>query len=871
MVERGRLVLLLAAALLLLAGRAAAKQTRRRQGSTGAGEGHQCIHDTVVTPLLTGLVGQYANVSDETHVHAAELLTEALEQEAHVRRLAAAPIRIHLDYSDIDASTVLTSREKQLIKEKLMPTAAAYIQANVRVKNPVSGKLFLPRLCATQWTGVNICQQLRDVGWCFTTPHNADYFGAGQYCPDSPGVCVNSSSGTGVQDADLIIYVTAQAQACADQTDTGCVQKVATCEGTTEAFAAACVLDAAGTYGAPDRPLAGVVNFCSGRLSMEDADFGIQLDTAVHEMMHALGFSSSLYPLWQKLDGTGSWGTASGGTANVLSVDATTGLTYMVSDTVKSVARAQANCPTLTGALMENDGGTATALTHWEARAYDNELMIGQGDSDRFILSDLTLALLTDTGWYTTVEQRALPFGRFAGTTSQGCDFDTASCQSQLSFPSPPRSTFSNTQPFCHREEPSKAQDTTAQCTWDYRALGLCTGTPLNTEASGCTLTVPYRTDVCYEAVPSRLALKAKDMGLPSYDSLGEYQGAWSRCIPQDPQTSIMYNTMAIKPAGAGCYRVECISGELWVTVLKAKFKCPTGQYVDLATATAGSATPFSSGRLGPCPDNTYLCEALVCPNDCNGNGSCWLGACSCYTGWDGSDCSQAVDSAMTTLMFDSQPQPPPPGSAPPPPPSPPPPPPPPPVIAENLDLVMEFDLSADAAALFLTYDAFTGSHTLAAFSADLQERASAAMRVPLQHMYVESIQVLYTKATDGDPYAGVQGHPACQQARYATSTSDLGGGDASRVLRVRTRASYVVPDPTAALMADIETIRDAVLDDPLSVFASDHSIFAKVSSATMYNCQVLSGGATSAAHVGRAALSTVIMAIVAVMAAAAL
>lgn len=290
-----------------------------RAGSTGAGEGHQCIHDTVVTPLLTGLVGQYANVSDETHVHAAELLTEALEQEVRThaawlmlpwRMRRACPsstlptptipprrmsgdsqrrpfaststtrtstqavsegIRAHVPLLIPRApgtqtragfrfpAAVLTSREKQLIKEKLMPTAAAYIQANVRVKNPVSGKLFLPRLCATQWTGVNICQQLRDVGWwcvacqspgavatavapqpsapvcipssiagvpdatsaeelaqytplarSFTTPHNADYFGAGQYCPDSPGVCVNSSSGTGVQDADLIIYVTAQ-------------------------------------------------------------------------------------------------------------------------------------------------------------------------------------------------------------------------------------------------------------------------------------------------------------------------------------------------------------------------------------------------------------------------------------------------------------------------------------------------------------------------------------------------------------------------------------------------------------------------------------------------------------------------------------
>ena len=89
-----------------------------------------------------------------------------------------------------------------------------------------------------------------------------------------------STDGPGIPNTDFIVYVSAMP-----------------CVGTqTLASAAACQMESD-----LDRPIAGNINFCRNNLKNTNRDFLFQVTK--HELMHALGFSSSLIPFWRFSDG----------------------------------------------------------------------------------------------------------------------------------------------------------------------------------------------------------------------------------------------------------------------------------------------------------------------------------------------------------------------------------------------------------------------------------------------------------------------------------------------------------------------------------------------------------------------------------------
>lgn len=93
----------------------------------------------------------------------------------------------------------------------------------------------------------------------------------------------------GREDTDFIVFVTAR------QTDV--------CRPTTTAHAVTCIIDRDNAYGLPNRPLAGHVNFCpsagrGGAAAAEPRSLEAAVDTAVHELLHALYMSAGLYPFF---------------------------------------------------------------------------------------------------------------------------------------------------------------------------------------------------------------------------------------------------------------------------------------------------------------------------------------------------------------------------------------------------------------------------------------------------------------------------------------------------------------------------------------------------------------------------------------------
>ena len=98
-----------------------------------------------------------------------------------------------------------------------------------------------------------------------------------------------SQNGSGVANTDFVLYISANQTTCPPVPPTG---------PTTVAFATHCQLEES-----IDRPVAGNINFCPEGFARNVN--GLQYISAVtkHEFLHALGFSSSLFPFWHDSSG----------------------------------------------------------------------------------------------------------------------------------------------------------------------------------------------------------------------------------------------------------------------------------------------------------------------------------------------------------------------------------------------------------------------------------------------------------------------------------------------------------------------------------------------------------------------------------------
>ena len=129
-----------------------------------------------------------------------------------------------------------------------------------------------------------------------TIPHNHTHLqqclqcNGANPCPN-PEVGTPAQSGPGVPNTDFVLYISANQTACPPLPPHPN-------QPTTVAFAGHCQLE-----GTIDRPIAGNVNFCPEGIDRNRN--GIQYISSVtkHEILHALGFSSSLFPYWHDSNG----------------------------------------------------------------------------------------------------------------------------------------------------------------------------------------------------------------------------------------------------------------------------------------------------------------------------------------------------------------------------------------------------------------------------------------------------------------------------------------------------------------------------------------------------------------------------------------
>ncbi|CAH8853715.1 unnamed protein product [Trichobilharzia szidati] len=260
-------------------------------------------------------------------------------------------------------------------------------------------------------------------------------------------------------------------------------------------YAAHCQLEAN-----TDRPIAGYINFCPDTLSHEYNDKMRSLFVATHEILHALGFSTSLFAFYRDkhnrpltprdpttLKPALGWYPGKNGQVyqwsdKVVQRVNRTWLSALgtfqklahivVLPTVVRVARIFFDCPTLDGVELEDEDEAGVYLTHWEKRLLENDLMTATF-TNSYRISPITLAMMEDTGWY--VANYALSQS-FSWGKGKGCVFATGSC---LEYMLEQKLRGQPITPFCQHLQLSsslknKNGGLQVSCTPDGESYGFC-------------------------------------------------------------------------------------------------------------------------------------------------------------------------------------------------------------------------------------------------------------------------------------------------------------------------------------------------------------------------------------------------------------
>lgn len=217
--------------------------------------------------------------------------------------------------------------------------------------------------------------------------------------------------------------------------------------GSTQAYASGCVLAASN-----NRPVAGIIGFTKNL----DTEVGNWMEyfvsLAVHEIGHVLLFNPSIFDLFIDKD----WNQIP--IDKVIKKEVINGLErqLLITPKVVEAAKRHFNCSELIGVELENQGGTGTAGSHWEARVMLSDLMIGVA-YDEAVLSEITLAFYEDSGWYKT---NSYTGGLFRYGKNQGCDFLSKKCTKN--------GTSDYPNEFCSNGAYSNV------CTAGYLSKGIC-------------------------------------------------------------------------------------------------------------------------------------------------------------------------------------------------------------------------------------------------------------------------------------------------------------------------------------------------------------------------------------------------------------
>jgi hypothetical protein len=488
-----------------------------------------------------------------------------LENSARGRNLALSrgstlsPIRIHFHYS-LDFS--MTSSQRDELRNFLIPVVGEYLQKVLRVYPLLNSLLIDSRI--TECSG-------------FTIP------------------IVHTT--VGVPNTDLIVYLTAY-----------------NTNEDTVAWAAACIIEAEPS----NNVVAGRININMYHFN-SSMNIGDKITVLIHELTHLLGFSNYLFQYFHKPNG------------DLYTTDESIGVitqrgkpvTIAKFPTVVSKARAAFGCSTLQGLELEDQGGSGTAGSHWEKMLMYGDFMQGDTGADDWVFSDITFALLEDSGWYSIdySQTDSITWGKNAG-----CSFFTNKCVSN-GVPSSSQ--------FCANGDRG--------CTRSRLSKGLCN---LVKYTRSLTTQFQYFSDSTYGGSYSLMDFCPIIVGYNNGDcrDIGS-SSTWidpirgeQTCLDCKCFNSNLLDNRYTSTAGTiqGCYKVRCDrnTSRFFITVGSAEKECPENSSITF-TGYNGEIT---------CVRYDEVCSNLTCPNFCLKRGQCVDGICVCDIGYVGDYCQNRCD-----------------------------------------------------------------------------------------------------------------------------------------------------------------------------------------------------------------------------------
>ena len=199
------------------------------------------------------------------------------------------PLRVQVNVTSVVA---LNPALRTFLLDELLPAAIEWISSALAVR-PIAEALRAARTCGSALTLCSSkCYSEGEIPTCGlddageAAPIPPELLRNLTTCTSCAGGCIAQPAGSGAAPgAGFVLFVSA-------------VNSSRCNSGTTLAYAATCQRDQF------DRPIFGYANFCAGELSSAPSHWSSQLAMAVHELLHALGFSRASWALFRFPDGS---------------------------------------------------------------------------------------------------------------------------------------------------------------------------------------------------------------------------------------------------------------------------------------------------------------------------------------------------------------------------------------------------------------------------------------------------------------------------------------------------------------------------------------------------------------------------------------